>query len=450
MKRLARRVVVIVLGLLARGVIRRYKPKIVAVTGSVGKTTTKELTAAMFSNTFRTRSAAGGYNSEFGVPLAILNSTVGFSIIHWISVFSKGLKLLLVKTEYPEVLVLEMAADHPGDIRYLTGLAQPDIAIVTNVRGVHLVNYENIESIAEEKSWLVRRLKPGGTAILNFDDTKVRMMQALAPGAVLTYGLNDEAAVWAEGITQSAKGMSATACYRRTPESPIERWPLRTPLLGRHQLSGVLAALAAAITAGVPPQTAIAAVAHVNPPPGRLRVLDGQHGLTLLDDTYNASPEAMIASLTVLKVFPGPHRAVLGTMRELGVASESGHRSVGEFAGPWLDQLVVVGAEAGPIAAAAAAAGMSPHKIQRCADATEVTGLLEYWDSGTVLFKASQSVYLERAVEELLNDPRDRRLLLDRLGRPEHRPVDAESPTDKSGGEPSTNSGVAKADERVE
>ncbi len=422
LRRLARHVVVFGLRVLAKAVLRRYKPKVVAVTGSVGKTTTKELTAAMLAPGFRVRAAQGSYNSEFGVPLTILDREAGFTAGHWIRVFGHGLALLAGRTEYPEVLVLEMGADHPGDIRYLSDLARPDIAILTNIRGVHLMNYDSIEAIAEEKAWLVRRLRPGGTAILNFDDTKVRMMQALAPGRVVTYGLSDEANLWAEEITQSERGLTATVCWRGSEDAPVSRWPLRTPLLGRSQLSGVLAALAAAIAAGVPAEQAITAAGSIHPPPGRLRVLQGKHGLSLLDDTYNASPQAMIASLEVLRGFPGPHRAVLGTMRELGEASESGHRAVGEFAGPWLDQLVTVGTTAGLIAEAAEAAGLSPHKIKRCAEATEVARVIEVTGGGTVLFKASQAVYLERAVAELLRDPRDRSLLLDRLSRPEHQP----------------------------
>jgi UDP-N-acetylmuramoyl-tripeptide--D-alanyl-D-alanine ligase len=239
-------------------------------------------------------------------------------------------------------------------------------------------------------------------------------MQASAPGRVLYYGLTDESNLWATDLKTTPGGLAATVHYRSTEDGPEETWPLKTLLLGRHQLSGILAALGAALVNGVSAEEALAAVASIGPPPGRGRVLAGKHDLTLIDDSYNASPQAVMASLEVLQQFPGPRIAVLGDMRELGRAREAGHRSVGEFAAGWLDELITVGDDAALIGQAAAAAGMKPEAIHQ-ATAKEAAELIEAKHrGGTVLVKGSQAVYLERTVAALLADPRDAARLVKR------------------------------------
>lgn len=419
----ARRLIVWLLRVLAGRVLAKYRPKIVAVTGSVGKTTTTGLVATMLANEFRLR-AQPGYNSEIGVPLAILfgdlaERGIPQGVGGWLKTLGDGFRETLGRRDYPEVLVLEMAADRPGDIKYLTSLAPPDIAVVTNVRNVHLERYEGIEQIAEEKSWLVRNLKPNGVAILNFDDTKVRLMQTYASGRSVYYGLTDESNIWADDITHGREGMTATLHIRDRERDPAKSWELRTPLLGRHQLYAVLAGVAAARALGVPPERALAAAASFSAPPGRLRLLEGQDGLLLLDDSYNASPQAMLSSLEVLRGFPGPQRAVLGSMKELGQATAQGHRMVGEAVADWLDELVTVGEEAELIAEAARERGMAAGKIHSVADAPAAIPLVNAdGRGGSVLVKGSQAVYLERVVEALLRDPRQVSQLVKRPVKP--------------------------------
>lgn len=421
MRNIFRKLLVTWLGLLARGVLARHHPRIVAVTGSVGKTTTKELTRLMLTERFRVRTSQGNYNTEIGLPLTVFGVERPQHLTGWFGISTAALALLFQTGDYPEVLVLEMAADKPGDIKHLTAIAPPDISIVTNVRGVHLEFYDSVEAIAEEKSWAVRRLRPGGIAILNFDDTTVRMMRSLAsdaPGAVRYYGLTDEADVWLTDITQDRHGQQATLHLKESGQT----FKFTTPLLGRHQLYSVLAAFTAATVSGVDPEQALAAASKFETPPGRLRVLAGKDGLTLLDDTYNASPQAMLDALEVLKGFPGPHRAVLGEMKELGAGREQGHTSVGEALAPWLDELVVVGDDAALIAEGAKRAGMDPAKIHFAGSAPEAVQFVNRdGRGGTVLLKASQSVYLERATIALLKDHRDARQVVQRLKDPAHQ-----------------------------
>lgn len=412
-RRFLRFVVRLLLKPLTKAVMRKYQPRVVAITGSVGKTSTKECTVAMLAERYRVRGSPESYNNELGVPLTILGKDSGSSLKHWWGVFRHGLWLLVRRRDYPEVLVLEMGADHPGDLAYLTAIAPPDIAVVTNVGTTHLAFYDSLEAIAEEKSTLVGRLKPGGLAVLNFDDTRVRMMQTLAPGRVLYYGFTDESHLWVEQIKQGRGGLTATLHLREREGGPVKRWPLKTSVLGRHQLSSLLAAFGVAYTVGVVPEHALAVAMSFTPPPGRLRKLPGRGDLAILDDSYNASPPAVLAALDVLRDMPKPHRAVLGDMLELGKAEEPGHRMVGEVAGKFLDELVVVGDQAVLIAEAAKQVGLDPNRIWFAAEATQAAGLVgQYQHGGTVLVKGSQAMRLERTVKALLRDPRDTKHLV--------------------------------------
>ncbi len=422
MKGILRKIIVWKIGFLAKLIVDKYQPRVVAVTGSVGKTTTKELIAAMLAGQFKLRAATGSYNSEFGVPLTIIDQPVPKSVIGWLHVMWRAVRLLVQRHEYPEVLVLEMGADHPGDIQHLTKIAPPDIAVVTNVGTAHLENYPSQEAIAEEKSYLIRNLKPDGVAILNFDDVQVRMMQAYAVGRAIYYGKNDEANVWPSDLTFTAHGLHANVHVRSTDSASKTAWRLTTPLLGMNQLYAVLAAFAVAYSVGVKPEAALAAAKDFTAPPGRLQLLTGQHRMTILDDTYNASPPAMIGSLEVLQRFPAPRRAILGDMKELGSGSGPGHRLVGTMVAPWLDQLIVVGDEAAQIAYAAREAGMDEQHIHLVSDAVQAAELLrDDHQGGTLLVKGSQAMYLERAVAKLLADPRDEKRLVQRLHDASHQ-----------------------------
>lgn len=421
MRLVLRRLLVFVLKWLTRAVIRKYHPRIIAVTGSVGKSTTRELIVGMLGGHYRVRGSVGNYNTEIGVPLTVFGTTAGHGFLGWLKVLQVAASLLVRQTDYPEVLVLEMAADRPGDIRHLAGVAPPDIAVVTNVRNVHLEQYASVEAIAEEKSQLVRALGPDGVAILNFDDTRTRMMRALTQANAVFYGMTDEANVWLSDFTFEPEGASGTVNVRERDGSEVRSWPLTTGLLGVHQLSAVLAAFAVAYSVGVPPEEALAVAKGFRPLPGRGRTFTGAEGRLIIDDSYNASPQAVMASLDVLERMPKPRIAVLGEMRELGAAREAGHRSVGEYATSRVEYLVTVGGDAGLIAAAAKEAGLSADHVFAETTAAEATNRVKAIPGGSVLVKGSQAVYLERVVESLLADPRDAERLV-------KRPIPSDAP----------------------
>lgn len=423
MKSFARTLLVFWLALLARLVLWRRKPSLVAITGSVGKTTTKELTARILAQRYRVRASEGNYNTEIGVPLTIIGARQPRRFAEWWDVTRQAAGLLFGGAEeYPEVLVLELAADKPGDLAHLTSFVRPDIAVITNVRNVHLEFYQGVNQIAEEKSWVVRRLKSSGTAILNADDSRTKAMASAVPGRALTYGFDEEATVSVTDVKQEPGGQRATLHYRERPGATPESFKLQTPLLGRHQLYAIMAAFAVGRVAEVNPEQIIEAIAQVSAPPGRMRIFKGRHRLTILDDSYNASPQATLAALETLYHLKPPHRAVLGDMKELGPAAAAGHRTVGEVAGKFLDELVVVGDEALLIAEAAKRAGMDPKKIHIASNGVEAATFVNTdKHGGTVLIKGSQAVYLEQAVKALLADPQDAKYLVQRLKESHHR-----------------------------
>ncbi len=407
--KLLRPLLVLILGGLARATLLRYRPTVVAVTGSVGKTTTKELLAAMLATRYQVRKTEGNYNTEIGMPLTVLGQPPPKHPLGWPVVFVKALAGLAGLTEYPEVLVLELAADAPGDLKRLAGVARPDVAVVTNVRNVHRVAYASLEQIADEKSWLVRRLKPDGVAVLNHDDPRVRAMRSLTPAKIRFYGITDAAHFRLVDPRHTRSGFTAGVSV--AGGAPVR---FTTGFHGLPQMIGMLAAATAAESLGVSLADAAKVVASRTPPPGRLRVFAGADGRTVVDDTYNASPEATIASLEALQAFPAPRRAILGDMKELGDVSVAGHKEVGQAAAGLVDELVVVGEEALIIAEAAKTAGLAHSSIHVASNADEAAGLLGR--GGSVLVKGSRAMHLERTVAALLKDPRDRRHLIEHGG----------------------------------
>jgi len=405
----ARRALAVLLGrLLVRPVLRRYRPAIVTISGSVGKTTTSRLTAAILAERFRVLSTRGNENS----PMSLVAVLVGYRrtgrLARDVVGMCRAALATLRRGHYAELLVLEVAAGRPGGLRAAMRIIRPDVAVITNVRDAHLEYFGTIEAIAAEKSRPVRRLKPGGVAVLNVDDPRVRAMSSLTRNRTVGYGLSPAASVRATDLRRSETGITATVEIRRA-DGQVESASLATPLLAHHQAYSLLAALAAADALGVPLERAVPVATRFQPPEGRLSRVRGPAGMTILDDSHNASPQAMLDSLEALRTLPAPHQAVLGEMRQLGPHHERAHRMVGAAVAGWLDALVTVGPGGARIAAAAAEHGMDPARI-RAAESPEAAAELVRRDGGgTVLVKGSSALQLERAVELLRDDAPDGR-----------------------------------------
>ena len=366
---------------IATHVRRRTAPTTVAITGSVGKTTVKDLTAAAVGAGLRTHAATGSFNNELGVPLTVLSMPAD-----------------------TEVLVAEIGARHTGDIAALAPIVAPDIAVVTAVAAAHLGIFGSIEAIARAKAELVESLDHGGLAVLNLADHRVAAMAAIAP-AVLTVASDLPAAdVHAREVL-----LDRRARVRARAVTPWGEVDLALPVAGRHQLLNALFALAVAGHLGVDLTAAARAIARAAVSPSRGAVVD--HGRVLvLDDAYNANPLAVDGALDTLAAITGPGRrlAVLGRMAELGPASGAAHRRVGErCAELGVDHLVVVGdptddsEEVAPVAAAARAAGLA--SVVEVPDAVAAGQHLlgEVAAGDVVLVKGSRVVGLERVVAAL-------------------------------------------------
>ena len=355
----------------------RLNPRVIGVTGSVGKTTTKELIAAVLSTRYRTFKSEGNYNNEIGLPL-----------------------MLLKLTEAHERAVLEMGFYQPGEIKFLCGLARPHVGVVNNVYAVHLERAGTIENIARGKAELVEALPPApeGVAVLNYDDPLVLAMAGRTRARVLTYGLDPAADVWADSIESlGLAGIHFHLHYRN------ETLHVRVPLLGRHSVHTALRAVAVGLVEGLTWQEIIEGLTAIGATQLRLVAVTGPKGSLILDDTYNASPESVVAALNLLADLEGRRVAVLGDMLELGSHEEMGHRLVGRRAADVADLLITVGPRARMIGAEARDAGLAPEAVVELDDSSQaLERLREVIQPGDViLLKGSRGVRLDVIVPAL-------------------------------------------------
>jgi UDP-N-acetylmuramoyl-tripeptide--D-alanyl-D-alanine ligase len=310
---------------LAANVVARLRARltVVGVTGSQGKTSTKDLVGAVLSSAAPTIATAGSMNNELGVPITMLRAD----------------------TE-TRCLALEMGARRVGDIAALAALVPPDVVIVLNVGQAHLSYFGTREAIAAAKGELVQGLTPGGTAVLNADDPAVTAMSALTDGPVLTFGLAEHADVRVVDLTLDQR--SRPSFTLRTADDSAR---VTLPFIGAHQALNAAAAAAAGLAAGVPLDAAAKALAGAALSKWRMELCELPSGVTLLNDSYNANPDSARAALDSLAAIEGGRRiAVLGDMAELGDASEAEHLAIGEYAVARADIVIAVGETSRPIA----------------------------------------------------------------------------------------------------
>ncbi|HXV41421.1 MAG TPA: UDP-N-acetylmuramoyl-tripeptide--D-alanyl-D-alanine ligase, partial [Anaerolineae bacterium] len=359
---------------------KKFNPRVVGITGSVGKSSTKELVWAVLSTRFETLKSEGNLNNEIGLPLTLLNLTA----------------------EY-EAVVLEMGTYAIGEIKLLCNIAQPHVGVVTNVGPTHLERLGTVERIAEAKAELVQALPPaaeGGVALLNYDDPLVLPMAQQTGARVLTYGLSPEADLWASEVESA--GLEGIRFVFHHQDQTIHA---RIPLLGRHSVHTALRAALVGLVEGLDWEEIITGLQSLpNTAQLRLVAVLGPNGSTVLDDTYNASPASTIAALNLLDDLAGARKiAVLGDMLELGSFEEEGHRKVGCRAADVVDLLIVIGARAKWIAAEARACGLDPASVLELADNQAAIAYLEQIlePEDIALIKGSNSQRLDEIVSAL-------------------------------------------------
>jgi alanine racemase len=376
----------------ARFILRKLNPDIVGITGSSGKTTTKELAAAVLSQRHAVFRNYGNYNDRYGLPIAL--GQLG--------------------PEH-EVAVLELACDSLDEIRDLTTLTRPQIGVVTAVNETHLAYLGSLEAIASEKGRLVEGLPPaeaGGVAILNFDDPRVRAMASRTQARVVTYGLDPNADLVAGSVVASPDGLSFTIFIKDFFPVPGRRGRRKLrgqlSLLGEHNVYAALAAVAVGLALGVSLEEALAALATTRPLAGRLNPLSGARASLILDDTFNASPASTLAALETLSLFTDGRRfAVLGDLLDLGSYEPEACQRVGERAAQVVDFLVAQGDVARRIAETAQRCGLAEDRILQTYTAEDtLRGLGSRLHSGdAVLVKGAAESRLEQVVAGLLADP---------------------------------------------
>ena len=363
----------IALGDIARAERKRIGMKGVGVTGSVGKSTTKEMIACVLESTYKVAKTPANHNNDIGMPMAVLSIP-----------------------EDTEVAVLEMGMNHFREIAYLTAIAQPDVAVIINIGTMHIEHLGSQEGILKAKLEILEGMDKNGTVILNGDDTLLWNAQPKLDRPVTYFGVeNPDCAVKGADVTQDEGGLRFTATCG----------DIQLPLEGEHYVSDALAAISVGMTMGVTNEKICSSLAAFRNLSGRQEILEVK-GYTIIKDCYNAGPESMAAALTVLGSKSPRRIAVLGDMLELGVCTQAEHYRVGRIAAENADFVLAYGPNSGRIINGCLTGGMADTAVGAFEDRTELVSMLRRIakPGDTLLFKGSHGMHMEIALEMFLKD----------------------------------------------
>lgn len=404
----------------AAATLRKFRPEIVGVTGSVGKTSAKEAIFRVLRKHFKTRRNIGNYNNEIGVPLTILGlASGGRSLFSWLGNFVKAARLIFFGKKYPEILVLEMGVDKPDDMKYLTGFVQAKVGVMTAIGEfpVHLEFFPEKGKLVEEKAVLLKKLRKKGLAVLNYDDLSVRALRDSLPEKVklVTYGFGQGADIRIadyELTVASLDEQDFGIVFKLNYQGNAAVCRLKR-VIGKQHAYAAAAAAAVGLNFGLSMKQIVSSLRDCRSLPGRAKLMRAIKNSWLIDDSYNASPLAVIAGLDLLDEMAGKDAgikrkiAILGDMLELGKDTEIAHRRIGEKASRVADLIFAVGERAVFIVDAALAVGFPKDRIFRFALAEEAgQAIQERMASGDLLLiKGSRSIHLERVVKEVMAHP---------------------------------------------
>jgi len=406
-----------ILRVLSKKILKKYKPDVVGITGSVGKTSSKEAITTVLKARFNVRKTPKNYNNEIGLPLTIIGikKSPGRSIFGWVKVFLKALRLIAVKSKkYPEILVLEMGADKPGDIKYLIDIAPCKVGVWTSVAHAHTEAFKTLKKIILEKRNIISHLSHDSYAVLNFDNNYVMENVDKTKAEVLTFGFKDGADLQASEInfieneeTGWPKGINFKV-FHKGHSVPV----FLPDIIAEHLIPSALTGLVVGTVFGVNLVEGATALQNYKALAGHMRLVDGIKNTLLIDDTYNSSPEAVKSALITLSNIEvqgkGVRYAVLGDMLELGSETENSHREVGfKIAELGIDFLITVGEASKFIAQSAKEAGFEENQIAKFSNSVETGRFLqEKMKTGdVVLIKGSQGIRMEKIVKEVMAEP---------------------------------------------
>jgi len=401
-----------ILKILSKLVLKKYKPVIIAITGSVGKTSTKEAIFHVLKTHFgehRVRKNIHNYNNEIGAPLTIFGlETGGKSILKWLLRFLKIFYMLIDRINYPDFLILEMGADRPGDIKYLVDKIHPKVGVITAMGDipVHVEFFKSPEAVAKEKRNLVSCLEKDETAILNYDDKRVKNMSKDLKSKILFFGLNEQADIKATNYSLNENELNFKLEFdgKSVPGKLID-------VLGTQHLYSALAATAVGIVFNMNLIEIVEALKQFRPLSGRMRLIKGIKNSLIVDDSYNAALLSMQAALDSLKIFNRRKIVVLGDMLEIGDYSLEAHKLIGKKANEIADVVFCIGARAKFIAKEIK---NKPVFEFDTSDQARLAIQDEIKENDVILFKGSQGIRLEKIIKEVMAEPNKAKELLAR------------------------------------
>ena len=414
----------------ARGVLWRTKPRIIAIAGSVGKTSVKNAVYSILKDAGSVRMSGKTAYEEIDIPLAIIGADVGYKDpLSWVQAIFLGIAKIIAPGKYPKTLVLEIGVHAPGDVSKIARWLKPHIVVLTRLPDVpvHVEFFPTLESLIEEKVSLARSLRKEGTLILNADDPRVLATKEKIQSRTVTYGMTAVSMIRGSNISiftneLSSEDQTNGGGITFKVDFDGKSFPVvLNAIYSESYVSVALAALAVAHTLEINMVSAIGSLAQYQTPPGRVHILSGKEHTTIIDDSYNSSPAACEAGLLMLKSIPFGKRkiAILGDMLELGKHTDEEHRRMGALAKECVDVLVAVGLRARNFAEGARAAGMNEDKIYIADDAKsagELVGAMLKKDE-VIFVKGSQAMRMERTVKTLMAEPEKASKLLVRQDR---------------------------------
>ena len=400
-----------ILRFMASALLRRHKPRIVGITGSVGKSSAKEAIHLVLQKEFDVRKSEENYNNEIGTPLTIIGAKMGGrNPFKWGFVFFKWLWSLILPIGYPRVLVLEMAIDRPGDMKYLMDFISPEVGVLTNISSSHLEFFKSIKQIAGEKSILVKSLQKDGLAVLNVDNPFIREEMEKIKAPTVTFGFAETAQIRAtdERFNYDDKNIFKGLSFKLNLKNKII--PLRLPnIVAKHQLYSALSAVAVAEHFNINLIEALKSLENFKAPYGRMNLIDGVGESLIIDDSYNSSPASSLAALNTMEQIEAQRKIVIfGDMLELGEDSESGHLEVikavleGKF-----DKLIIIGRRMRQAAKTLLGENNDIRSILFFDNPTETGKVLKtvLRKGDLILVKGSQSMRMEKVIEKIIADP---------------------------------------------
>lgn len=403
-----------ILRILTKIIIWRYEPVIVAVTGSVGKTSAKEAIYHVLRKKFKVRRNFKNYNQEIGIPLTVLGlETGGRSVLAWLGNFLKAILVFFWSKGYPEILILEIGVDRPGDMKYLLDFIPVKIGVFTAIGEfpVHLEFFKEKGKLVKEKAQLVESLPKDGLAVLNYDDLSIRMVGDELPKSVkaLYYGFGDGADLKIDNYELKIDDFEKRKfglSFKLEHEGSVVPVKLER-VLGRSQVLAAAAAASVGLYFGLNLVEISGALRKYRSLAGRTKLLKGIKNTWIIDDSYNASPLATIAALDLLEEFPGRKIGVLGDMLELGQETESAHRRIGQKAASVVDLLFTVGSRSVFIADQARQNGLDQDQVFEFSQSSEAgVPLQEIIQPGDIiLIKGSRSIQMEKITREIMAYP---------------------------------------------